>query len=225
MRALLVVAILTQFLIGSAFAQDRPLFEPFRIGYPRAGSVGQRLEASITLDRQLRRIGLIASWHPFDDGLAAVRALHAGEIDLALDIAQHDVILAKLEDLSMVFVAQHASGHPDSEQASPDDMIARYTLASGFYADHREDALLVVVLALRDAAVSQVSARQATRPITIAQTATRDKPRGTVSFVTRPLLAASQHQLDRLWVLGQIPRQLDLTDVNYWMPLANALTR
>jgi hypothetical protein len=224
MRSLLVVVVIAQLLTGPASAQDRPLFEPFRIGYLSGDGRGERLKADGALERGLRRIGLIASWQSFDSGLTALRSLHAGELDIALDIAQHDVILAKLEDLSMVFVAQRTNdGHPDDERTSPDDSFARYTLASAFYADHREDALLVVVRALRNTIDSRTA--HAERLVKIAQAGAGTKAGDSIDFVTRPLLAANQHRIDRQCALGQFPAPVDLTDVNYWLPFANVSTR
>jgi hypothetical protein len=158
MRSFLLIAAIVQLLITPASAQDWPLFQPFRIGNPLAGSFANRLMASDALDREWRRMGLIASWHAFEDGLTVVRALHVDEIDIALDIAQRDVILAKAEDLSMVFVSvrRRIDGNDKNEQAISDENARRYTLTSGFYAERREQALLSVVRALGVAAVGRV---------------------------------------------------------------------
>lgn len=158
MRSFLIAAAITQLLIGSAVAQDRPLFQQFRISHPLTGSLGDHLKSSDTLDRELRRIGLIASWHSFNDGLSALRALHAGDIDVALDIAQHEAILARLENLSMVFGAeQKPRDDREAEQTFPDDTVRRYTLTSEYFADQREDALSVIFRALHNAPRSEAA--------------------------------------------------------------------
>lgn len=147
MRLLLLAAcFLTQLLTGTAVAQDWPLMAPLRIGYPLAGTLGSRLQSSELLDRDLRRIGLIPSWHAFSDGLAAAQALHADEIDLAVDIAQHEVILARLEVLHLVPVTEPRAGDDDREveEALSDYITVRHVLASEYIAERRTDALAAV---------------------------------------------------------------------------------
>ena len=220
-RPLLIVAIITQFLIAPAFAQDRPLFQPFRIGFPISGSFGDRLMADDTLDRGLRRIGLIASWHSFEDGLMALRALHAEEVDIALDISQQDAILAKLENLGMVFVAERTvRDNPDADQIFPDDQIRRYTLASEYIADRREDALRLIFRALQGAAHPTVQSGTS-RPGHLVRVTPSQSQRYSayeVSIATPRRLSASQRTADELWASGRIPRHINFADVNYWMP-------
>lgn len=222
MRSLLVaIAVIAQLLIGPAFAQDRPLFLPFRIGYPISGSFGDRLITNEALDRDLRRIGLIASWHSFEDGLMALRALHADEIDIALDIRQHEVILARLEELSMVFVAERRiRNDSDADQLFPDDEIRRYTLTSEYFADRREGALLLILRALQDAARSTVQSGTSSpgHLVKVTRSHVQRESEYEVNIATRRRLSASQTLADKLWAFGHVPRRIDFADVNYWMP-------
>ena len=217
----LIIAFIAQLLIAPAFAQDRPLFQPLRIGFPNTGSFGERLMADDTLDRGLRRIGLIASWHSFEDGLMALRALHADEVDIALDISQHDAILAKLENLAMVFVAEHTvRDHSDADQIFPDDQIRQYTLASEYIADSREDALRLVFRALQDAARPIVQS-DTSRPRHVVRVTRSQAQRDSaykVNIATPRGLSAGQRTADELWASGRIPRRVDFADVNCWMP-------
>ena len=225
-RLTLIIAFIAQLLIAPALAQDRPLFQPFRIGFPITGSFGDRLMADDALDRGLRRIGLIASWHSFEDGLMALRALHAEEVDIALDISQHDAILAKLENLGMVFVAERTvRDNSDADQIFPDDQIRRYTLASEYIADRREDALRLVFRALQDAGRPIVQSGTS-RPGHLVRVTRSQAPRDSadeVNIATRRRLLASQRAADELWASGRIPRRVDFADVNYWMPQSDAL--
>lgn len=220
-RLTLIIAFVAQLLIAPAFAQDRPLFQPFRIGFPISGSFGDRLMADDVLDRGLRRIGLIASWHSFEDGLMALRALRAEEVDIALDISQHDAILAKLENLSMVFVAESAvRDNSDADQIFPDDQIRRYTLASEYIADRREDALRLIFRALQDAAhpIVQSGTSRPGHLVKVTRSQTQRERAYEVSIATPRGLSASQRTVDELWASGRIPRRVDFADVNYWMP-------
>jgi hypothetical protein len=198
-RLFLMLAVIAQLLTGPAFAQDRPLFQPFRIGYPASGSFGDRLKANAALTHDLRRIGLIVSWHSFGDGLEVLRALHADAIDVALDIASHEVVLAKLEELAMVFVAEQKAcdNECDADTALLDEIGRRYTLTSEYIAERREDALLVTFRALA----------QSSRAISHS-----------VNLVTRPTLAANQQLIDDLLAADQTSRWVDAADVNYWAP-------
>jgi hypothetical protein len=198
-RLSLMLAVIVQLLSGPAHAQDRPLFQPFRIGFPASGSFGDRLQANEAFTHDLRRIGLIVSWHSFGDGLAALRALHADEIDIALDIASHDVVLAKLEELAMVFVAERRAcdSDCDAETALLDELGRRYTLTSEYFAERREDALLLIVRAIT----------QSSRGIGHS-----------VNLVTRPTLVANQQFIDDLLAADWISRWVDAADVNYWAP-------
>ena len=131
----------------AAAAQDRPLLEPFRVGYPQGEPIAERMRAAGVLDRTLRRKGFVVVWHEYDRGLAAVRALHAEEIDLALNASLSDVVTAKRENLKMIFVAELRSIAPsccDFEELFADHIFKRYTLASEYFADRREDILLIV---------------------------------------------------------------------------------
>ena len=145
-RTLLLAALLLA-QQRAAMAQDRPLLEPFRIGYPQAEPIAEQMRAAAVLDRTLQRKGFAVVWHAFDNGLAAVRALHAEEIDLALNVSLSSVVTAKRENLKMVFVAELRSIAPsccDLEELFADHMFKRYTLASEYFADRREDVLLIV---------------------------------------------------------------------------------
>jgi len=145
-RALLLAALLLA-QQRAALAQDRPLFEPFRIGYLPAEPIAERMRAAGTLDQALRRKGFVIFWQELDSGLAAVRALHAEEIDLALNVSLSDVVTAKREHLKMIFVAELRSIAPsccDLEELFADHMFKRYSLSSEYFADRREDILLIV---------------------------------------------------------------------------------
>ena len=211
MRVVFLLTLVVQLLTGSCFAQDRPLYEPFRIGFPAQGSFGEQLRSDVALDRDLRRIGLIVSWHSFDDGVTALRALHGEEIDLTLDVRQHEVILAKLEELSMVFVAERKASDEDEED-SPD---RRYTLTSEYFADRRGDALELIFRALRDVAGSAPS----TGPVLKVGRSATPGAKYIVNPASRGLLAAAQKAADNLLARGAIARWVDFADVNYWMPL------
>jgi hypothetical protein len=146
-RTLLLAAVLLAQQQRAALAQDRPLFEPFRIGYPQAEPIAERMRAAGTLDQALRRKGFVGVWQEFDSGLAVVRALHAEQLDLALDVSLSDVVTAKRENLKMVFIAELRSIAPsccDLEELFADHIFKRYTLASEYFADRREDILLIV---------------------------------------------------------------------------------
>jgi hypothetical protein len=220
-RLTLIITVIAQLLIAPAFAQDRPLFQPFRISFPISGSFGDRLMADDTLDRDLRRIGLIASWHSFEEGLMALRALHAEEVDIALDIGQHDAILGKLENLGMVFVAERTvRDNSDADQIFPDDQIKRYTLASEYIADRREDALRLVFRALQDAArpIVQSDTNRPGHHFRVMRSQAQRDNAYEVDIATRRLLSVSQRAVDELWASGRILRRVDFADVNYWIP-------
>src|SRR5882724_38167 len=110
-RTLLAAALLLT-LRGQALAQDRPLLEPFRIGYAQTERIAERMRTSVALERALRRKGFAVSWQGFDSGLGAIRALDAEQVDLALDVSLHDMVAAKRENLKMVLISELRSIAP-----------------------------------------------------------------------------------------------------------------
>jgi hypothetical protein len=134
-------------LAGSCLAQERPMFQPFRIGYAPAGSTGDRLRSDDALQRELRRAGFMVTWRSFSDGVAAVRALHDDEIDVALDIAQDDVLRAEAAD--SVKSSDETATPPRS---SAEKLAHGYFLTTEDTIDKARDALLSVMRAERRAA-------------------------------------------------------------------------
>jgi hypothetical protein len=173
-RLAAIAAVLLLVSSGLAVAQDRPLIEPLRIGYARAESIGDQLRHSASLQRALWRKGFALAWHPLADGLSAIRALDAGEIDIALDVALSDVVAARREDLSMVFIANLRSIAPsccDLEQIYADHMFKRYTLSSEYLADWREDALLILHMHI----IGQLQQKPEPIPVAYATPSARDQ--------------------------------------------------
>jgi len=145
-RTLLAAALLIT-LRGQALAQDRPLLEPFRIGYAQTEPIAERMRASAALERALRRKGFAVAWQGFDSGLAAIHALDAEQVDLALNVSLQDMVAAKGENLRMVFISELRSIAPsccDLEELFAEHIFKRYTLSSEYFADRREDVLLIV---------------------------------------------------------------------------------
>ena len=168
---MLLAAVMLLLALRAAVAQDRPLLEPFRIGYARTETIAERMRATASLDQALRRKGFLVTWQDFDSGLAALRALDGEEVDLALDAALPDVIAARRENLKMVFIAELRTIAPsccELEQLFADHTFKRYTLSSEYFADRREDVLLIVHQEM----------------IRILQQPAQRKPRGPVGPVT-----------------------------------------
>ena len=145
-----VVALL---LAVPCLAQERPMFQPFRIGYAHTGLTGDRLRSDDGLQRELRRSGLMVTWRSFSDGVAAVRALHDDEIDVALDIAQHDVLRAEAAGPVKSFFAQAVDDDTaTSTRGSAEKLAPRYILTTENTIDKARDALPSVMRAERRAA-------------------------------------------------------------------------
>jgi hypothetical protein len=222
MRMLLAAAMLLILPLCPAAAQDRPLLEPLRIGYARNDALAGRLRAAASLERALRRNGFLVVWQDFESGLDAVRALHAERVDLALNASLHDVIVAKRDNLKMVFIGELRSIAPtccDLEQFYADHMFKRYTLASEYFADRREDVLLIVhqemTKALQQPPVQPEARHKTLGPIPVA-TIDRDQP-GT-SLVLAPVTRSSMQQSAVVALLDEAATGIDLADVNYWLP-------
>lgn len=218
-RALLA-AVLLMLVLRPATAQDRPLLETFRIGYVRADAIAERLRATASLDRALRRKGFLVAWEDFGSGLDAVRALHAEAVDLALDVTLHDVIVAKRENLKMVFIAELRSIAPsccDLEQLYADHMFKRYTLASEYFADRREDVLLVVheqmTKTLQQPPDQPQARHKSLGPIPVASI---DRERIGTSIAVAPVTRSSMQK--SVAAAGETVTAVDLADVNYWLP-------
>jgi hypothetical protein len=224
-RVLLAAALLLA-LRGAALAQDRPLLEPFRIGYAQTEPIAERMRASAALERALRRKGFVVSWRGFDGGLEAVRALHAEEVDLALDVSLHDVVAAKRENLKMVFIAELRSIAPsccDLEELFADHIFKRYTLSSEYFADQREDVLLVVheqiIKALQQGPERLAILDRHIGPIPVARfdrrySATADR----VGLVTRSSMEEVRSAVGMLLPDESSATTIDIADINYWLP-------
>lgn len=216
-RTLLLAALLiTQ--QRAALAQDRPLLEPFRIGYPADEPIAERMQAAGALDQALRRKGFTATWLSFDSGLAAVRALHDEEVDLALNASLADVVAAKRENLKMVFVAELRSIAPsccDLEQLFADQIFKRYTLSSEYFADRREDVLLIVhqemIRALQRGDNQLANESENHGPVLAG---IRQQAR--VGPVTRNIMKDVNAPTAHL--SGNASPTTDIADINYWLP-------
>ena len=217
-RWIIIAVILTQIVGGAAFAQDRPLLEPLRIGYPQSSSLGDRLRMSGSLVSALRRKGFLTDWHVLSGGLDVVRSLDAGELDVALDISLGDVVAAKRANLKMVFISELRSIAPtccELEQHFADHILKRYTLSSEYLADqrllilHRETAQV-----LRGTAQEQASAGRRAAPTAATFYDRQDLvPANPASLITRETMRQANDI-----IAGRMPgvASVDLTDVNYW---------
>jgi hypothetical protein len=215
-RICVAVAIFLQVLAGAASAQDRPLIEPLRLGYIQADSVGDRILNAVSLERALWRKGFTPDWHAYPDGLAAIRALDAGELDIALGLSISDVAAAKQADLAMVFVNELRTILPSTcemEQAYADHTLKRYTLTNEYLANYREDILLTVHLETIRALQRQDRSSRATndksRPDPVSP-----PPAVRAALVTRDLML----ELGRSCAQRTVGPVVELTDINYWMP-------
>src|SRR5262249_12272039 len=81
-----ILGALVQISGTTVAAQDRPLIEPLRIGYAQSEAIGERMRERTSLERTLWQKGFSPVWRVYPDGLAAVRALDAGEIDITLAV-------------------------------------------------------------------------------------------------------------------------------------------
>lgn len=140
---LVVVAAL---LVGPCLAQERPVFQPFRIGYAHTGTIGDRLRSDDALQRELRRAGLMVTWRSFNDGRAVVRALHDDEIDVALDMPQPD---AMRSEAAGPVKSSPAPAIDDPPSDTADNHGHRYVLTNEETVDKARNALLSVMRAVR----------------------------------------------------------------------------
>jgi hypothetical protein len=216
---IVVVFILVQ--AGTAFAQDRPLLEPLRIGYAQPDAVGEDLRRSASLEAALRRRGYVPDWRVFGDGLDAIRSLDAGELDLVLNVPLGHVVAAKRANLRMVFIAELRSIAPtccELEQQFADHILKRYTLSSEYLADSREDVLLILheetIRILRGSALPQMSARSAPTAVTLAPQPSLAG--ALISPLTRDTMQRASDDARRLHATTG---STDLSDVNYWAPV------
>ena len=222
---LIAAGVLTLSLDGAALAQDRPLLEPFRIGYAENDSVGQRMRASARLDQTLRRKGFLLSWHKLESGVAAIRALDADSVDLALDVSLQAVIIAKRENLKMVFIAELRSIAPsccDLLEVYADHMYKRYTLSSEYFANFREDVLLIIyqeIIWTLQQPLEQF-AIWSLGPIPVVYASQQGRgTAGDLSLVTRGSMEQTQ-EASRMLISGDDASAgtIDISDINYWMP-------
>lgn len=220
-RTLLIAAALLLTQARTALAQDRPLFEPFRIGYVASEPIAERLRASAALERALWRKGFVVAWRAFESGIGAIRALHTEDIDLALDLSLSDVIAAKRENLKMVFISELRSIAPsccDVEELFFDHTFKRYTLSSEYFADQREDILSIVhqeIIRSLQQPPEHLAREQANLgPIPVAHTARPSSaPHVRVALVTRK-------SMEQTVMLSEdaSAAPVDIADVNYWRP-------
>jgi hypothetical protein len=224
LRKLIVAGAITLSPHGTALAQDRPLFEPFRIGYAASDSIGERMRASTSLAQALRRKGFLLSWHKLESGIAAIRSLDVEEIDLALDVSLQDVVVAKRENLKMVFIAELRSIAPsccDLFELFADHIFKRYTLSSEYFANSREDVLLIVyqeiIKTLQRQPEQLVFRDRNLGPIPVTQIDRQSPtPAGQVSLVTRETMEKARGESRASDDASA--SMLDITDLNYWMP-------
>jgi hypothetical protein len=145
-----VLAVVALLLAGPCQAQERPMFQPFRIGYVHTGLTGDRLRSDDGLQRELRRSGLMVTWRSFGDGVATVRALHDDEIDVALDIAQYDILRAEVAVPVKSSLAQAVDDDTaTSARGSANELAHRYILTTEDTIDKARDGLLSVMRAER----------------------------------------------------------------------------
>ena len=132
-----------------------------------------------------------------------------------------DVIVAKRENLKMVFIAELRSIAPsccDLEQVFADYTFKRYTLSSEYFADQREDALLIVhqemtrALQYRPEHLATQQANLGPIPVAVVD---RRNPQAIVAPVTRGTLQDVQSATA---VASPNQAPIDLTDSNYWLP-------
>lgn len=203
-----------------ASAQDRPLLEPFRVGFARNEAIAGHMRATAALEGMLRRKGFLVTWLDFGSGLDAVRALDAERVDLALNVSLQDVIVARRENLKMIFIAELRSIAPtccDLEQLYADHMFQRYTLSSEYFADQREDVLLIVHQQMTKALQRQrpehlAAAQLNLGPIPVSMIDRRQAAsEATVAPVTRSSMQESA-------AAAQLHETVDLADINYWLP-------
>jgi hypothetical protein len=224
LRKLIAAGVLMLSLHGTALAQDRPLFETVRIGYAEGDSIGERMRVSASLVPALRRKGFLLSWRKLESGVAAIRALDAGETDLALDVSLQDVVVAKRENLSMVFIAELRSIAPsccDQFEIFADHIFKRYTLSSEYFANNREDVLLIVyqeiIKTLQQRPEQLVFRDRNLGPIPVTHVDRHSPaPAGQVSLVTRESMEKAREESRASGDASAGP--IDITDLNYWMP-------
>jgi hypothetical protein len=224
LRKLIAAGAFTLSLHGTALAQDRPLLEPFRIGYAASDSIGERMRVSASLMQALRRKGFLLSWRKLESGVAAIRALDAEEIDLALDVSLPDVVVGKRENLKMVFIAELRSIAPsccDQFELFADHIFKRYTLSSEYFANSREDVLLIVyqeiIRTLQQQPEQLVFRDRNLGPIPVTQVERQSaEPAGRLSLVTRESM--EQVRKESRTSGDASASSIDITDLNYWMP-------
>jgi hypothetical protein len=215
---IVVAAAILFTMIRCALAQDRPLLEPLRIGYIKSELIADRLQSSASLAQALRRKGFVVAWQEFAGGLSAVRSLHAGQVDIVLNIPLNDIVAAKRENQKMVFIAEHRSvalSFCDIDQFFSYRELKRYTLSGEYLADQREEIILImrqemlsVVQHHPAADVSELTERSKLIEVDPrhSQVATLTAP------VTRELMGEASRES------GGFSDPDDLTDINYWMP-------
>ena len=205
---------------GAAFAQDRPLLEPLRIGYPQSSSLGDRLRMSGSLASALRRKGFLPDWHVLSGGLDAVRSLDAGDLDVALDISLGDVVAAKRANLKMVFISELRSIAPtccELEQHFADHIEAVHALVGvpGGSARGRsfDPASGNDAGPSRDGAGTGFGKPPRSTDRCDLQRRQDPVPANPASLVTRESMRQAN---DILATRMPIAVSVDLTDVNYW---------
>jgi hypothetical protein len=209
---------------GTAHAQDRSLFEALRIGYAANDLMGERLRSSATLEQALRRKGVLLSWHKLESGMATIRALDAETVDLALDVSLQDVVVAKRENLKMVFVAELRSIAPsccDPLELFTDHIYKRYTLSSEYFADSRDDVLLIIhkeIIRTLQQPPEQFSIRNL-GPIPVVQAEQRSPETAVeLHLVTRESMEQARDASRILSPGDASASTTDITDLNYWVP-------
>jgi len=207
-------------LLGSvAFAQDRPLLQPLKIGYVPHEAAARHLRHSQTLEKSLRRRGSLQYWQGFDSGLAAIRALDSGDVDIVLNASLDEIFESKQANLAMVFIAelQSSSSSGRLEHALADQTEIRYMLSSEHLANYREDILLILYEELKNwlhQARETIFAGDNARTMAVAQGPlhTSSNP-VSVSLVTRASMLKTAVLRSRFGTEG-----IDIADINYWMP-------
>jgi hypothetical protein len=210
---LLFAAAIIQLFGGIASAQDRPLLQPLKIGYVRHEGAADHLRHSQTLENSLWRRGSQPYWQGFDNGLAAIRALDSGEVDIVLDASLDDVFVSKQANLAMVFIAElHSSSFCcNLEQALADQIDIRYTLSSEHLASYREDILLILYQELKSR-LHHARAKISAGAIAVAQSPQLTSL-NSVSLVSRGSMQKAASLRPRFRT-----ETIDITDVNYWLP-------
>jgi hypothetical protein len=220
---ILVAAAIVLTMIQCASAQDRPLLEQLRIGFMKSELMADHLQRSASLTQALRRKGFVVAWREYDGGLAAIRSLHTGQVDIALNIPLIDVISAKRENLKMVFIAELRSIAPsccDIDKFLSDQTFKRYTLSGEYLADYREDIFLILHQQMLSVLQNHPApdASELTRRSRPVRSGSRLHSPSAVlmSPVTRELMV-EVNKMARERDEFSDP-QIDLTDINYWMP-------